>query len=218
MFKGEVYGVLAKKAVLKKRLYYIPENYVNEKYKGVAKSGIDKLVDFGYTDNEGKSLKENAISIAKELSPELDTVKRDVKKRAIQKAEAVVSDLSKKYIGDGVRADAPSNKRPVKGSPEAKERMARLRSMRKMKGKGIFGYIILPVAGTVTGQMLGGIPGAYVGNALGSVAGKMIDGNGLENTTFLPHGKLIKGVPRPVISKQSAASIKIRISPKTTTA
>ena len=153
-------------------------------------------------------MKENAISIAKELSPELDTVKRDVKKRAIQKAEAVVSDLSKNHIGDGVRADAPSNKRPVKGSPEAKERMARLRSMRKMKGKGIFGDIILPVAGTVTGQMIGGIPGAYVGIALGSVAGKMIDGNGLENTTFLPHGKLIKGVPRPVISKQSAASIK----------
>ena len=151
-------------------------------------------------------MKENAISIAKELSPELDTVKRDVKKRAIQKAEAVVKDLSKKYIGDGIRAESPMNKRPIKGSPEAKERMARLRSMRKMKGCGMLGDLVLPVAGMVTGQMLGGIPGAYVGNALGSVAGKMIDGNGLENTTHLKHGQLINGVPRPVVSKQSAAS------------
>ena len=75
------------KAVLKKGVDYIPKNYVNEKYKGAAKRGIDKLVDYGYTDNGGKSLKENAISIAKELSPQLDTVKRDVKKRAIQKAK-----------------------------------------------------------------------------------------------------------------------------------
>ena len=86
--------------------------------------------------------------------------------------------------------------------------MARLRSMRKMKGCGMLGDLVLPVAGMVTGQMLGGIPGAYVGNALGSVAGKIIDGNGLENTTHLKHGQLINGVPRPVVSKQSAASIK----------
>ena len=42
----------------------------------------------------------------------------------------------------------------------------------------------------------------------GSVIGRVIDGDGLKNTTHLKHGQLIDGVPRPVVSKQSIESVK----------
>ena len=86
--------------------------------------------------------------------------------------------------------------------------MAMLRSMRKVKGSGMIGDILLPSAGMIVGQLAAGVPGAYVGSMLGSTVGKMIDGNGVKNTTHLQHGVLIGGVPRPVLSKQSAESIK----------
>ena len=86
--------------------------------------------------------------------------------------------------------------------------MARLRSMRKIKGSGIVGDVLLPMAGGVAGQLIGGFPGAAIGQSLGSVVGRVIDGDGLKNTTHLKHGQLISGVPHPVVSKQSAEAIK----------
>ena len=66
----------------------------------------------------------------------------------------------------------------------------------------------MPLAGGVADQLIGGFPGAAIGSSLGAAAGKIIDGDGLKNTTFLKHGQLIDGVPRPVVSRKSAESIK----------
>ena len=197
------------KSVLDAGLDVVPDKYVNKKYKELAKSGANKAVDYSYDkDNEGKTFKENAFDLANKLKPELTEARYDAEDLALKKADKLVKKFKEKYIGEGIRAEEPSHTRPIKGSKEAKDKMAMLRSMRKVKGSGMLGDILLPSAGMIVGQFVGGVPGAFVGNALGTVAGKMIDGNGVENTTFLPHGKLIKGVPRPVVSRQSAASIK----------
>ena len=55
---------------------------------------------------------------------------------------------------------------------------------------------------------MGGLPGELIGQSLGMAVGRVIDGDGLKNTTHLKHGQLIDGVPRPVVSRQSAESVK----------
>ena len=198
------------KSVMDAGLDVIPDKYVNKKYKELAKSSANKAVDYSYDkDNEGKTFKENAFDLANKLKPELTEARYDAEDLALKKADKLVKKFKEKYIGDGIiRAEAPSHTRPIKGSQEAKGRMAMLRSMRKVKGSGMIGDILLPSAGMIVGQLAGGVPGAYVGSMLGSTVGKMIDGNGVKNTTHLKHGQLIDGVPRPVLSKRSAESIK----------
>jgi hypothetical protein len=197
------------KSVLDAGLDIVPDKYVNKKYKELAKSSANKAVDYSYDkDNEGKTFKENAFDLANKLKPELTEARYDAEDLALKKADKLVKKFKEKYIGEGIRAEEPSHTRPIKGSQEAKDRMARLRSMRKVKGSGMIGDILLPSAGMIVGQLAAGVPGAYVGSMLGTVAGKMIDGNGVKNTTHLKHGQLIDGVPRPVVSRQSAASIK----------
>jgi hypothetical protein len=196
------------KSVVDAGVDLVPKKYLNDKYKKLAKSAADKTVDYGYADNSGKSLTENAFSLADKLKPELTEVRYDAEDLALQKADKLVKKLKDKYIGDGIRAEAPKNKRPMKGSQEARDKMAMLRAMRKTKGSGLVGDILLPMAGGVAGTLIGGFPGAAIGQSLGSVVGRVIDGNGLKNTTHLKHGQLIDGVPRPVVSRQSTESVK----------
>ena len=133
-------------------------------------------MDFEYDENnEGKTLQEKAEILAYKLQPELTEVSYDAKDLALKKADKLVKKFKDKYIGEGIiRAEAPSHTRPIKGSIEAKERMAMLRSMRKVKGTGFVGDILLPSAGMIVGQFAAGVPGAFVGNALGSTVGKLM--------------------------------------------
>ena len=148
------------------------------------------------------------------MSPELTEVGYDAKDLALRKANKLAQKIKTRFEekpiveGDGIRSGAPKNKRPIKGSQEARDKMAHLRSMRKIKGSGIIGIIILPVAGGVAGSFVGGLPWELIGQSLGMVVGRVIDGDGLKNTTFLKHGQLIDGFPRPVVSKQAAESVK----------
>ena len=196
------------KSVVDAGVDLVPKKYLNDKYKNLAKSTADKSIDYGYADNSGKSLTDNVFSLADKLKPELNEVRYDAEDLALQKADKLVKKLKDKYIGDGIRAEAPKSKRPIKGSVEAREKMAKLRAMRKIKGSGLIGDVLIPMAGGVAGQLIGGFPGAAIGQSLGQVAGRFIDGDGLKNTIHLKHGQLIDGVPRPVVSRQSAESVK----------
>ena len=87
------------------------------------------------------------------MSPELTEVGYDAKDLALRKANKLAQKIKTRFEekpvveGDGIRAEAVKNKRPIKGSQEARDKMAHLRSMRKIKGSGIIGNILLPVAG-----------------------------------------------------------------------
>ena len=202
------------KSIVDAGIDVVPKKYLNDKYKNLAKTAADKTVDFSYMDNSGKSLTENALSLADKLSPELTEVGYDAKDLALRKANKLAQKIKTRFEekpmveGDGIRAEAVKNKRPLKGSQEARDKMAHLRSMRKIKGSGIIGNILLPVAGGVAGSFVGGLPGELIGQSLGMAVGRVIDGDGLKNTTHLKHGQLIDGVPRPVVSRQSTESVK----------
>jgi len=202
------------KSVVDAGVDLVPKKYLNDKYKNLAKTAADKTVDYGYADNSGKSLTDNAFSLADKLKPELTEVGYDAKDLALRKANKIAQKIKTRFEekpiveGDGIRAEAVKNKRPLKGSQEARDKMQKLRAMRKIKGSGIIGNILLPVAGGVAGSFVGGLPGELIGQSLGMAVGRVIDGDGVKNTTHLKHGQLIDGVPRPVVSKQSAESVK----------
>jgi hypothetical protein len=217
--------------------------------KDIAKRSVDKVVDYGYDDsNKGKSLKEHALSLANDLQPELqdagvqagqkivDKVKetlqgdgfKKVKKgsqeakdrmariRAMRKSKTTGGSIISN--DDGVRDLVPRSVRPIKGSPEMKERMASIRNFRKMKGKGFFDdisskliHVGIPILGHVAGQLVGGTPGAMIGEQLGNMAGDAIGeatGRGLRNNFHTPYGKMIHGVPQPVVSAESKERIR----------
>ena len=202
------------KSIVDAGIDVVPKKYLNDKYKNLAKTAADKTVDFSYMDNSGKSLTENALSLADKLSPELTEVGYDAKDLALRKANKLAQKIKTRFEekpmveGDGIRAEAVKNKRPLKGSQEARDKMQKLRAMRKIKGSGIIGNILLPVAGGVAGSFVGGLPGELIGQSLGMAVGRVIDGDGVKNTTHLKHGQLIDGVPRPVVSRQSVESVK----------
>ena len=125
------------KSVVDAGIDVVPKKYLNDKYKNLAKSSADKSIDYGYADNSGKSLTENALSLADKLSPELTEVGNDAKDLALRKANKIAQKIKTRFEekpiveGDGIRAEAVKNKRPLKGSQEARDKMAHLRSMRK---------------------------------------------------------------------------------------
>jgi hypothetical protein len=121
-------------------------------------------------------------------------------------------------VGRGIRDNVPVKTRPIKGSPEAREKMAKLRAMRKTKGSGFWDDISsavihtgLPTLGHITGEILGGPAGAMVGEMAGNMAGDAIGqatGRGLKNTIHTPYGQHVDGIPNAVVSKSSIDKVK----------
>ena len=117
-----------------------------------------------------------------------------------------------------VRDNVPMSIRPLKGSPEMKARMDTIRSFRKTKGKGFFDdlasnliHVGIPTVGHIAGEVLGGPAGAMVGEQLGNMGADAIGdltGRGLRNNIHTPYGKLVDGIPRPVVSKESKERIR----------
>jgi hypothetical protein len=135
--------------------------------------------------------------------------------RAMRKSKSVGGSIS---MDDGVRDLVPRSIRPIKGSPEMKERMASLRAFRKTKGAGFWDdisskliHVGIPTLGHLAGEVLGGPAGAMAGETLGNLAGDAIGnltGRGLRNNFHTPYGKMVHGVPKPVISADSKERIR----------
>ena len=108
--------------------------------------------------------------------------------------------------------------RPLKGCPEMKERMSSIRAFRKTKGAGFFDdlsskliHVGIPTLGHVAGQFIGGPAGAMVGEELGNMGADAIGnltGRGMRNNIHTPYGKLVDGIPRPVVSNESKERIR----------
>ena len=101
--------------------------------KDLAKSAVDKVVDYGYDDsNKGKSLKEHALSLANDLKPELKDAGLQVGKKIIDKVKDKIQAIAPddEVSGEGLK------RKFKKGSQEAKDHMARIRAMRKTKSSG----------------------------------------------------------------------------------
>ena len=239
--------------------------------KDLAKSAVDKVVDYGYDDsNKGKTLKEHALSLANDLKPELKDAGLQVGKKIVDKvkdklqtmipeetpvdgeglkrfkkgsqaakdhmakirsmrktkgsgflnsvAPGIKSLKSETFVGSGVRDNVPVKTRPIKGSPEAREKMANLRAMRKTKGAGIWDDIAsglihtgLPTLGHITGEVLGGPAGAMIGETLGNAGADIIGqatGRGFKNTIHTPYSQHVDGIPNVVVSKSSIDKVK----------
>jgi hypothetical protein len=135
--------------------------------------------------------------------------------RAMRKSKSVGGNIT---MDDGVRDLVPRSIRPIKGSPEMKERMASLRAFRKTKGAGFWDdisskliHVGIPTLGHLAGEVLGGPAGAMAGETLGNLAGDAIGnltGRGLRNNFHTPYGKMVHGVPKPVISADSKERIR----------
>jgi hypothetical protein len=99
--------------------------------KDLAKSAVDKVVDYGYDDsNKGKSLKEHALSLANDLQPELKDAGLQVGKKIIDKVKDKIQTMGPEEVeGQGLR-------KFKKGSQAAKDHMARIRAMKKTKSSG----------------------------------------------------------------------------------
>lgn len=241
------------KNVLKKGVEMVAPDSV----KNIAKSAVDKVVDYGYDEsNAGKSLKDHALSLVNDLQPELkdaglqagkkivDKVKEKLQMtdddtlegnglkkykkgsqsakdhmariRAMRKSKSVGGNIIK--AERSVRDNVPLSIRPLKGSPEMKARMDTIRSFRKTKGSGFFEdlasnliHVGIPTVGHVAGQLLGGVPGAMVGEQLGNMGADAIGnltGRGMRNNIHTPYGKLVDGIPRPVVSAESKERIR----------
>ena len=148
--------------------------------------------------------------------------------RAMRKSKSVGGDIMKaerRSVGGNiikaertVRDNVPMSIRPLKGSPEMKERMSSIRAFRKTKGAGFFDdlsskliHVGIPTLGHVAGQFLGGPAGAMVGEELGNMGADAIGnltGRGMRNNIHTPYGKLVDGIPRPVVSNESKERIR----------
>ena len=135
--------------------------------------------------------------------------------RAMRKSKSVGGSIT---MDDGVRDLVPRSIRPIKGSPEMKERMASLRAFRKTKGAGFWDdisskliHVGIPTLGHLAGEVLGGPAGAMVGEEIGNIGADAIGnltGRGLRNNFHTPYGKMVNGVPKPVISAESKERIR----------
>ena len=114
------------KNVLKKGV----DKVVPDSVKNIAKSAVDKVVDYGYDDNNsGKSLKDHALSLANDLTPEL-------KEAGLQAGKKIVDKVKEKIQGNEPMESGSGLRKFKKGSQEAKEFMAKIRNMRKSKSMG----------------------------------------------------------------------------------
>ena len=189
--------------------------------KDLAKSAVSKTVDYAYDDrNKGKSLKENVFGLADKLQPEIKDAGLRVGKKVVDKVVSKINEISpdeEEVQGEGLK------RKLVKGSPEAKAYMQKIRAMRgkkgsgmkpkKRRGKGIWDNIAsslihsgLPTVGHIAGEVLGGPAGAMMGEELGNMAGDVIGqatGRGLKNKIHTKYGALTDGVPSPVVSEMS---------------
>ena len=136
--------------------------------------------------------------------------------RAMRKSKSVGGAIMKQETI--VRDNVPMSIRPLKGSQEMKDKMSSIRSFRKTKGKGFFDdlaskliHVGIPTVGHIAGEVLGGPAGAMVGEQLGNMGADAIGdltGRGLRNNIHTPYGKLVDGIPRPVVSKESKERIR----------
>ena len=119
------------KNVIKKGVDMVAPDSVKE----LAKSAVDKVIDYGYDDsNKGKSLKENAFSIANTLQPELKEAGLRVGKKVVDK---VISKINEVSPDQEVEGQGFKKRKFAKVSLEDKEHMAKLRAMRKTNGSGM---------------------------------------------------------------------------------
>ena len=138
--------------------------------------------------------------------------------RAMRKSKSVGGAIIMKPETSVVRDNVPMSVRPIKGSPEMKARMDAIRGFRKTKGKGFFDdisskliHVGIPTLGHVAGQFLGGPAGAMVGEELGNIGADAIGnltGRGLRNNFHTPYGKMVHGIPQPVVSNESKERIR----------
>lgn len=211
------------KNVLKKGVDMVAPDSVKE----IAKSAVDKVVDYGYDDrNKGKSLKENVFGLANALQPEIKDVGLQVGKKIVDKVQDKINQISpdEEVAGEGLK-----KKRFKKGSQEAKDHMAKIRAMRGMKtgmgvkqrkrrGKGFFDdiasgliHVGIPTLGRIAGTVIGGPAGAMVGETLGEAGADAIGratGRGLKNKTHTLYGQHVDGIPSPVVSDMSKQRVK----------
>ena len=132
--------------------------------------------------------------------------------------DGILEDIVGAISGGAVWDNVPTFRRPIKGSPESRERMAKIRGMRKMKGNGILGDIAhvlihtgLPFVGSISGNALGGPAGGVVGSVVGNVAGDSkgnATGYGLKHNIHTPYGQLLAGVPVPIVTDESVKRVK----------
>ena len=129
--------------------------------------------------------------------------------RKTKKGEGILDDIMGAIIGGSVCDNVPTIRRPITGSPEEKERMAKIRAMRKIKGKGILQdiahglfYTGLPIAGTMVGDYVGGQIGGIAGEKIGSIAANKIGkttGYGIKkHKLHTPYSQIVDGVPYPI--------------------
>ena len=109
-----------------------------DNYKGLAKSSVSLEVDVGY----GKGLKRPKFTKgspeAKEYMAKIRASRKAKKGGAVMTTgDGILEDIVGAISGGAVLANVPTFRRPIKGSPEARERMAKIRGMRK--GKGFLG-------------------------------------------------------------------------------
>ena len=184
------------KNVINKGVDFVP---VSDNVKDITKSAVNKLVDYGYDDNNsGKSLKDNVFSIANELQPELQNAGQQLGEKALDKIKerfegqgivrfkkgsqeakdhmARIRSLRKSMstgsirTGGSVRDNVPMKTRPIKGSQEAKDKMAKIRAMR---GKGFFDDIASGLIHTGL-PTLGHIAGEFIGGPAGAMVGEQL--------------------------------------------
>ena len=136
--------------------------------------------------------------------------------RAMRKSKSVGGAIIKP--DRSVRDNVPMSIRPVKGSPEMKARMDAIRAFRKTKGAGFWDdlsskliHVGIPTLGHLAGEVIGGPAGAMIGEELGNVGADAIGnltGRGLRNNIHTPYGRLVDGIPRPVVSNESKERIR----------
>jgi hypothetical protein len=137
--------------------------------------------------------------------------------RAMRKSKSVGGAIIMKPE-TSVRDNVPMSIRPIKGSPEMKARMDAIRGFRKTKGKGFLDdlasgliHVGIPTLGHVAGEVLGGPAGAMMGEQLGNMGADAIGnltGRGMRNNFHTPYGKMVHGIPQPVVSNESKERIR----------
>ena len=96
--------------------------------------------------------------------------------------------------------------------------MDAIRGFRKTKGKGFLDdlasgliHVGIPTLGHVAGEVLGGPAGAMMGEQLGNMGADAIGnltGRGMRNNFHTPYGKMVHGIPQPVVSNESKERIR----------
>ena len=210
---------------------------------------INNMVDHVYDAKSMKDLKNNALKSAKDFAmqqgnqyaqqnyPDAYNMYNQAKSMNPERFQQYANQYAQQHMPSNPYGDfrGYSGRGLKKGSPEMREKMARLRAMRKGKnGAGLFQtihavksaftpknmkdkaitYGIPAITGTLgaTAGSSFGPAGTVLGSAAGSYAGKQI-ADQLNGTGIHPHrihvkgGNLVRGVPKPVFTRASLDKI-----------